>query len=115
LDDNIPFAIGRDLIVDIPVNPQGYADVCIDTTMGLTVNLPGIMNTNQLEAAISLAIEVAAQPNDVNKPIPRKKMIAKDKLTVEGGLSETKTILRWYYNFRTLTMTLPECKHIAWS
>ncbi len=40
-------------------------------------------------------------------------MIAKDKLTAEGGLSETKTILRWYFNFTTLTVTLPEHKHIA--
>ncbi len=69
----------------------------------------------QLEAAISLAIEVAAQPNDANKPIPHKKMITKEKLTAEGGLSETKTIFGWHFNFRTLTVTLPEHKHIAWS
>ncbi len=24
-------------------------------------------------------------------------------------------ILEWHFNFRTLTMTLPEHKHIAWS
>jgi hypothetical protein len=62
-----------------------------------------------------LAIEVTAQPNNANEPIPCKKMIAEYKLTVEGGLSETKTILRWDFNFRTLTVTLPEHKHIAWS
>ncbi len=55
LDDDIPFAIGCDLIVDIPINPWGYADVYIDNRMGLTVNLPGTMNANQLEAAIPLA------------------------------------------------------------
>jgi hypothetical protein len=103
LDDAIPFVISRNLIVDIPINPQGYPDVYINNTTGLTVNLPGIMNANQLEAAISLAIELAAQPNDTNKPIPREKMIAEDKLTAEGGLSETNTILRWNFNFRTLT------------
>ena len=42
-------------------------------------------------------------------------MVAKDKLKAEGGLSETKTILGWHFNFQTLTMTLPEHKHIAWS
>ncbi len=115
LDDDIPFAIGCGLIVDIPIDPQGYADVYIDNTTGLTVNLPGTMNANQLEAAIPLAIKVASQPNDTNEPIPCKKMIAKDKLTVEGGLSETETILGWCFNFRTLTVTLPEHKHIAWS
>jgi hypothetical protein len=68
------------------------------------------MNADRLEAAISLAIKVTAQPNDMNEPIPDKKMIAKDKSTVEGGLSETKIILEWYFNFRTLTVTLPEHK-----
>jgi hypothetical protein len=42
-------------------------------------------------------------------------MVAEDKLKAEGGLSETKVILGWELNFRTLTVTLPEHKHIAWS
>jgi hypothetical protein len=42
-------------------------------------------------------------------------MVAKDKLTAEGGLSEIKTILIWHFNFRTPTVTLPEHKFIAWS
>jgi hypothetical protein len=113
LGDDIIFAIGRNLIVDIPINPQGYADVYINNTAVLTVNLLGIMNANRLEAAISLAIKVTCQPNKANEPIPQEKMIAEDKLTAEGGLSETKTILGWYFNFRTLTTTLPEHKHIA--
>ncbi len=114
-DDNTPFAAGRELIVDIPVNPRGYADVYIDDTTGLTVDLPGTRNADQLEAAIPLAIEVAAHPNDVNKPIPCEKMVAEDKFKAEGGLSETKTILGWLFNFRTLTVFLPEHKYIPWS
>jgi hypothetical protein len=35
-------------------------------------------------------------------------------LTAEGGLAETKVILGWHFNFRTLTMSLPEHKYIAW-
>jgi hypothetical protein len=42
-------------------------------------------------------------------------MVAKDKLKAEGGLSETKVILGWHFNFQTLTATLPEHKFIAWS
>jgi hypothetical protein len=41
-------------------------------------------------------------------------MVAKDKLKAEGGLSETKIILGWHFNFRTLTVTLPKHKLIAW-
>jgi hypothetical protein len=41
-------------------------------------------------------------------------MVAEDKLKAEGGLSETKVILGWLFNFRTLTIFLPDHKHIAW-
>jgi hypothetical protein len=63
----------------------------------------------------SLAIEVAARPNDVNEPISHEKKVVEDKLKAEGGLSETKTILGWHFNFCTLTVSLPEHKYIAWS
>ncbi len=65
--------MGRELIVDNPVNPRGYADVYIDDMTGLTINLPGTRNANRLEVAIPLTIEVAARPNAVNEPILRKK------------------------------------------
>ncbi len=81
--------------------------------MGLTINLPRTMNTEHLEAAIPLAIKVAACPNNANEPIPREKMVAEDKLKAEGGLVETKVILGWHFNFRTLTVTLPEHKYIS--
>ncbi len=42
-------------------------------------------------------------------------MIAKDKLAAEGGLSETKIILGWHFNFRTFTVNLSEHKFIEWS
>ena len=43
-------------------------------------------------------------------------ILAKDKLFAEGGLSETKVILRWQFNFRfgTLTISFPDHKFIAW-
>ena len=115
LDNNVPFAIGRELIVDVPIDPCGFADVYIDDTTGLTVDLPGTLNADRLKAAIPLAIEVAARPNNVNEPIPREPMVAQDKLKAEGGLAKLKVILGWLFNFRALTVSLPEHKHIAWS
>ena len=88
LDDNVPFAIGRELIVDVPIDPRGYADMYIDDTTGLTVNLPDTLNADRLEATILLAIEVAAQPNDINEPIPREPIVAQDKLKAEGRLAK---------------------------
>jgi hypothetical protein len=115
LENNVLFAMGRESIVNIPVNPRGYADVYIDNTTGLTVNLPGTRNANRLEMVIPLAIKVAAWPSNVNKPIPWEPMVAQDKLKAEGGLAETKVILGWHFNFCTLTVTLPKHKHITWS
>ena len=101
LNDDVPFGIARELIVDIPVDYRGYADVYIDDTTGLTVDLPGTSNADRLEAAIPLVIKVAARPLDKNEPLPREPMIAKDKLAAEGGLAETKVILGWHFNFCT--------------
>ncbi len=102
------------MIVDVPVNPRGYADIYIDDMTGLTIDLPGTCNANRLEAAIPLVIKVAAWPNDSNEPIPREPMVAQEKLKAERGLAETKIIFGWHFNFCTLTVTLPKQKHIAW-
>jgi hypothetical protein len=111
LDNDVPFSIGKELIIDVPVNPHGYADVYINDTARLTIDLPETRNTNRLEAAIPLAIEVAAWPNDVNEPIPWEPMVAQEKLKAEGGLAETKNILGWHFNFCTLAVTLPKKTH----
>jgi hypothetical protein len=110
LDNGVPFAIGRELIIDIPVNPRGYADIYIDDMTGLTINLPGTRNTDRLEAAIPLAIEVAAWPNNINKPIPWEPMVGQDKSKAEGGLAETKIIFGWHFNFCTLTVMHGQAK-----
>jgi hypothetical protein len=113
LNNDIPFATGRELIVKVPVHPRGYADVYINDTSGLTVNLLGTHNGERLKAAIPLAIKDTAWPNNDNKPIPWKPMVAQDKLKAEGGLAETKVIL--LFNFWTLTATLPKHEHITWA
>jgi hypothetical protein len=114
LANNLPLSQACKLIIDVPVDPRGKIDIYIDDTTGLTVNVPGRDNAARMEAAIPLAIEVAARPNDPNEPIPCEPMIARDKLTAEGGLSETKMILGWLFNFRTLIVSLLDHKFIAW-
>jgi hypothetical protein len=42
-------------------------------------------------------------------------MASEDKFTAEAGASETKTILGWLVNYRTLMVHLPENKFVAWS
>ena len=42
-------------------------------------------------------------------------MEAKNKLPAEAMLKETKTILGWVFDFRRITISLPDNKCIAWS
>ncbi len=42
-------------------------------------------------------------------------MDARDKLKAEAGLSKTKMILGWLFDFRRLLISLPENKFIAWT
>ena len=114
IKDDVPFAEGRELIVDIPVNPRGTADVYIDDTIGLTVDIEESNNIQRLEQAILLAIHCAAREKSPDEPIPREEMAAIAKLIAEAGAEEVKTILGWVFNFRDLTVSLPENKHQAW-
>jgi hypothetical protein len=115
LEPDVPFATGAKLIVKIPVDPRGTHDVYIDNIIGLTVNIPGSNNIARGQAAALLAIDATARPNHPNEPIPRESMDTRDKLKAEAGLSETKIILGWSFDFRRLLISLPEYKFIAWT
>ncbi len=115
LEPDVPFAVGADLIVVIPVDPRGTHDVYIDDIIGLTVDIPGSNNVACGQSAALLAIDATARPNHPDEPIPRKSMYAIDKLKAEAGLSEKKMILGWSFNFRCLLISLPENKFIAWT
>ena len=49
LPDEIPLAKGRDLVVDVPVNPKGTNEIFINNNMTLAVDIPG--SDNALQAA----------------------------------------------------------------
>jgi len=59
LKDDIPFGIGRDLIVDIPVNSRGTVDLYINDFCGLMVDIDD--NAARLDRAPLLALVSAAQ------------------------------------------------------
>ena len=58
LEDDIPFGIGRDLIVNIPVDSRGTVNLYIDDFCGLTVDIDD--NAARLERASLLALVSAA-------------------------------------------------------
>ena len=74
LDDSIHFAEGKDLIIDVPVDARGTADVNIDDTISLTVDVEDSNNVQRLEQATLLAIHCAAQEKHNDERIPREEM-----------------------------------------
>jgi hypothetical protein len=115
LPDDVPFGIGRDLIVDIPIDARGIVDLYIDDFVGLTVDLDDTDNATRLERAPLLGLTAVAREVSPFEPLPRDEMDARKKLIAETGLSETKMVLGWLLNFRTMTISLPENKYIAYS
>jgi hypothetical protein len=55
------FGEGRELIVNIQVNPRGTNDVYVDNIIPLTVGLPGTDNTASCASAALLAIHATTR------------------------------------------------------
>ncbi len=115
LPDDIPFAEGRDLIIDININDKGTHEMYLDDLIGLGIDIPETNNKSISEAAPLLAIHTCARPIHNKEQTPRTPMVSRPKLDAEGKLSEIKTILGWVWNFRQLSISLPDNKHVTWS
>jgi hypothetical protein len=97
----------------VTVDGRGLGDVFIDDTLTQVVDLPGSDNVLRGERAVLLAVHILARPLLPQEPIPREAMAALLKLLAEAGMQETKTMLGWFLNFRTLVISLPDSKAIA--
>ena len=115
LPDEVPLAKGRELVVDVPIDDKGCSDVFIDDTFAIVADLPGSDNIKRLKRAILLALHAVARPLAKNEPIPRHEMAARNKFIAEAAAEEVKMVLGWQINFRTLMISLPKNKFIAWS
>jgi hypothetical protein len=94
LPEDVPFGVGKELVVDVPVNPRGMSDVFIDDTFTQAVDLPGSDNILRAERGAMLAIHVIGRPLLAEEPsIPRETLAALAKLFAEAGMEETKTML----------------------
>lgn len=69
---NLPFGIGQDLIVDLPIDPRGKIDCCIDDTIRLTINLLDA-DKNWMAQATLLALHATSRPVHDAEPIKRNK------------------------------------------
>eukprot|EP00957_Ditylum_brightwellii_P072746 5529151-Ditylum_brightwellii.AAC.1 len=87
-DEKILFVEGKELIVDIPVDPKGKVDVYINSKVGLAVDIPDTNNALRLERAILQAIHMVARQKCEGEKIPREQMTCLAKLLAEAGLEE---------------------------
>ena len=51
-----PFGVGRELVVEIPINHRGIYDIYLDDIIGLTIDMPGTNNIERSAGAHLLAI-----------------------------------------------------------
>jgi hypothetical protein len=61
-NNDVPFGIGKELIVGILMNPRGIRDIYINDMIPLMVDIPGTNNLARCAAAGLLAIHATAQP-----------------------------------------------------
>ncbi len=115
LPEDVHFGIGRDLIVDIPIDPRGTVDVYIDDFLGLTIDLEDSDNSTRLERAPLLGLTAVSREVAKVEPLPRDEMDARKKLVAETGLTEIKIMLGWEIDFRRMTIALMDNKFIAYS
>jgi hypothetical protein len=115
LPDDVPFRVGKELVVDVPIDGCGMSECFIDDTYTQTVDLPGSDNVLRAKRAVLLAIQTLAIPIADVEPIPRETLAAIAKLIAEAGMEETKIMLGWLLNLRTLEISIPDNKAITWS
>jgi hypothetical protein len=93
LSNYIPFGIGRDLIIDIPIDTRRTVDIYIDDFIGLTVNVKNSDNMAQLKQAPLLGLAAISHKISPLEPLPCNNMHTRAKLKAKTGLTETKVIL----------------------
>ncbi len=56
MPNNVPFGIGKELIVNVEINPRGIHDIYINNLVGLGLDLPDCDNMKRSERAPSLQL-----------------------------------------------------------
>ena len=115
LPDSIPFAPAQSVIVNLPNDDKGKVECFIDDDITIGIDDGSKLCRNRLIGCVPLALEATARPISIDEPLPRTLLLKKTKIIAEGGLEETKTVLGWHLNTRTLTIALPDRKFTAWS
>jgi hypothetical protein len=112
LPESINFEPALPMTVKVPINYLGKVDIYIDDTIGVTPDLHD--NSLRVSRAIPLAIHSISRPLDPSDKITRKDIISLKKYAAEGRMEETKIVLGWLLNTRSLSISLPPDKYRNW-
>ena len=113
ITSNEPLATALPLSIEMDEKDTGKSDVYIDDITTVTVDIGS--NKERAEAAVLLAMHIIGRPFNQNDPIKRLDLVSLSKLIAEARLEETKILLGWKLNTRTLKISLPFDKFKAWS
>ena len=114
LPEDIPFAPGKPLIVDVPAKPDGSTDVYLDDMIQLFVDREETVA--RASAVVPLVLHLMVRPNHpTEEPIKRTDILAEDKMMAEGSPSEIMRVLGWEFDTRRLLLILRQDKYLNWS
>ena len=110
---DVAFAEALPLAVNVPVNDNGTVEDYIDDMPTVCLDLNEA--PERCTAAVPLALHLAGRPVASAEPLDRQPLLAVSKAQGEGQMSEKKVAFGWLYNTRTLEISLPADKYIAWN
>ena len=113
LEDDIPFAQGRPLAVQVLTSPESFVDVYLDDMVQLFLDTEE--NLRRSPGIVPLALHLLVRPTAPDEPIKRSDILAADKMMAEGSPSEEMRVLGWLIDTRRLLLRLPNEKFINWS
>ena len=110
--EDYPFSQALPMIVKVPHDPKGHAEIYIEDFMVAVVDIND--NATRANKSVPLAIHTLGRPLLSHEPTPREDSISSEKLAAEAGQCERQRNLGWNINTRHLTIALPDDKATAW-
>jgi hypothetical protein len=109
-----PFATSIAPAVEVPTTLASRKDCFIDDI--ISVFLESEENLRREPHAVPLAVHALSRPHrgDNVEPVPRRPLLAPDKLAAEGTPREVQIVLGWTIDTRRMLVLLPRDKYLAW-
>ena len=112
LPPNIPCAPAQPTIVDVLSDDSPFTECYLDDLFTCFLDNP--LTLWQGASITLLVLHLLGRPLAAHEPLPRDDLLSFEKTLAEGTPSETKTILGWELDTRSLLLRLSSDKHTLW-